>query len=202
MRLFGGRRTATTPEPASSTMAPADPGLPPGHHADIVRVYADDCMLTGRLVFPGPRLTDALARLAELALTSVHVEALDDGRLLELEDLALDVDDICAITAPAPAGDPARKVRTLSEPVLAEVGPYTVVGVMHAPPSAQPTATMQWRTFKPVTAARIAIATPTGVIERHHDVLLVNRRHASRVTTIVDVGLPLESLVRPWPPRA
>lgn len=100
--------------------------------------YADDCTVNGEVELPGDRLSDFLASTTEFEVSKPSFRALDDGRVVEGERCDVLRDDLCVVIATGPRGRPDRRVWTRQHPVRARVGPYHVVGYLHAPPTIDP----------------------------------------------------------------
>ncbi len=149
--------------------------------------WAEDCVVRGPVELPDGRLSDVVNATELLHVAPARVEALDDGRIIELDEFDLERRDIHFVLVRGRAGDPTRKLRTVREPVAIEVGPFVVHGNLHRPPSAPRLAaiTLMAAKFVPVTEATYAVGT-TG-IPAHADVLLVNRELIARTN-------PLDSL--------
>lgn len=149
--------------------------------------WAEDCVVRGPAELPDGRLSDVVNATDLLHLAPARLEALDDGRVIELDELELERRDIHFVLARGRDGDPTRKLRTVREPVAIEVGPFVVHGNLHRSPSAPPlsSVTVMAAKFVPVTEATFALGT-TGTPARA-DVLLVNRELIARTS-------PLDSL--------
>lgn len=100
--------------------------------------YAEDCTVNGEVDLPGDRLSDFLASTTEFVVAKPSFRALDDGRLVEGETCDVLRDDLCVVIASGPRGRPERRVWTRQHPVRARVGPYQVVGYLHAAPTIDP----------------------------------------------------------------
>lgn len=142
--------------------------------------WAGDCVVRGPTDLPDGRLSDAVNNVDLLRIAPARLEALDDGRVLELEELDVERRDLYLVLAQGREGDPARRLRTIREPVALEIGPYDVQGNLHRAPAAAPLAavTLMASRFVPVTEATFSLrgsGTSTTA-----DVLLVNRELIAR----------------------
>ncbi len=116
---------------------------------------AEDCVVRGAVELPEGRLSDVVNGLDLVQFRPAYVEALDDGRLIELE---VEQRDLHLMLAQAREGDPARHVRTLREQIVMEIGPYTVTGHLHRPPASGPLAAFYGHAgFIPVTEATFSV---------------------------------------------
>jgi len=154
--------------------------------------YADDCTIRGTVTLASDRLTDLLSGAGEFAIEGVTFQALDDGRVLEVSSTTLDRGDLCAVTATGPRGNSQRRLRTRLQPIRAKVGPYTIVGYLHAPPTADPVVIALRRAIVPLTAASIEYELLGRRVEEVHDGLLLSREKIDwlEAATDQDVRLP------------
>lgn len=145
--------------------------------------YAGDCTISGRLEVPeGERLTDFLNREPTPIIAGVRLEGLLDGRLLDLDELALDRDDLYAVEAHEPRGETARRIHTVKHRIEIRTGPYTVLGHLHTMPGGQPLASIGRRPpLIPLTGVTIAYGRHDGLRVRDIETLIVNRELADWV---------------------
>lgn len=106
-------------------------------------LVAFDAFLTDQHVYgwirlTAHRLTDVLNSRAELTLVNVQLERLPSGRLEWHERLVLDRDRLVAVRAGSPKGDPARRERLRTHPLVVQSGPYLIGGYLHAHPGIGP----------------------------------------------------------------
>jgi hypothetical protein len=114
-----------------------------------------------------------------VTFTSATLEALDDGRRVEVPELEVERRALHLIEVDGRRGDPARRLRTVEERVALEVGPFTVTGNLHRPPASQALAALtRWARFVPVTDAVFRHGPDEP--ERRREVLLVNRERIGR----------------------
>ena len=138
--------------------------------------YAGDCLLQARLELPEGRLTDFLNATESLTLRDVVVQAHDDGHVVYLDRLVVSRREIFAIEARGPRGQTQKRVRTRPSRMEFVLGPYRVLGQLHAAPGADPLSALARRKpLVPLTAATIAYH--VGSETKMHDVetLIVNR---------------------------
>lgn len=99
--------------------------------------YATDCIVRGWVDLAEGRLSDVLASSPGLLFHDVQLQALDDGRSLAADQLAINVAELCAVeVGGGQRGDRARRVRTVEQTVSAEIGPYRVTADVHTIPTA------------------------------------------------------------------
>ena len=145
--------------------------------------YAGDCRVAGRLELIGARLTDMLNAEPTLRLREVLLESLDDGRLLELADLELQRTELFAVEAVGPRGPAERRVRTRIHRMQLSLGPYIVMGHLHAMPGADPLDSLLRRmSMVPLTSATIAYGVAGQTVMRDVETLIVNRTLADWIS--------------------
>jgi hypothetical protein len=142
-------------------------------------VWAEDCVVRGDVELADGRLSDLVNELEFLTFSAATLEALDDGRRMHVDELEVERRDLHLIEVRGRRGDPVRRLRTVEERVVLEVGPFTVTGNLHRPPNTQPMAALSRRSkFVPVTDAVFHVAGDDR--ERREEVLLVNRERIAR----------------------
>ena len=138
--------------------------------------YGEDCILSGRTVLDGDRLTDMLNENDEYALLGVMVERLDGGPPIEVAEVVVPRDELWLVHASRPRGNPERRHRTSQQHLAIKMGPYTVRGFYHALPGADPVAAIRRRkAMVPLTDARIEYAVAGEQREVRVDTVVVNR---------------------------
>jgi hypothetical protein len=169
--------------------------------------YAADCRLFGRVDLGDGRLTDRLNATPELRIADARLESLDDGHVVEIPELTVATDELCAVVASGPRGEAARRLRTHAIRVAVELGPYRVVGLVHGTPASDPLATALRRAaWVPLTDVTITYRRGLDSISDEVATLLVNRTLASsfRALEEASVAFPWEEprMPRPATPRA
>lgn len=79
------------------------------------------------------------------------------------------------MTATGPRGRTDLRLWTRQYPVRVRVGPYTVVGYLHAPPTIDPIKSAERRTIVPLTSSFVEYAIGGQVAREHADAVLINR---------------------------
>jgi hypothetical protein len=176
----------------SRPMAPAEasdvPDAPleaaPIAEVDFV-AYSEDCILSGRTVLDGDRLTDMLNGHDEYALIGVTVERFDGGSPMQVDELVVGRDELWLVHASGPRGDAARRHRTSLQYVAMKMGPYKVRGFYHATPGTDPvTAIRRRKPMVPLTEVRIEYTIHGGPREDRVDTVIVNRELIEWIETI------------------
>ena len=153
--------------------------------------YADDCTVSGELALQADRLSDFLASTTEFEIASPEFRALDDGRMVTAETCEIERDDLCVILATGPRGLPERRLWTRQHPVRVRVGPYTVIGYLHAPPTIDPFRTTDRRAIVAVTSCALGYAQGDGTAWIEADAVLLNTSKIEHLETASeeDIGL-------------
>lgn len=138
-----------------------------------VSAYTADSRIYGFMRLRAERLSDALNDEEELHLDSVLFVALDDNRAVEMAKLVVHRDELIAIRASGPRGNPARRRRSRPSPVAMRAGLYQIQGYVHAPPGADPL--QQFRRRKPMVP----------LTESWIEYVAAGEAHRARVGTII-----------------
>jgi hypothetical protein len=153
--------------------------------------YAEDCTVTGGVSLESDRLSDFLSDTNEFEVDGAAFRALDDGRVVEAETAAILIGDLCVIAATGPRGRADRRVWTRQYPVRARVGPYSIVGYLHAPPTIDPFKSADRRSIVPLTAATIEYTFAGAVTREQADAVLLNRLKIDRLEPATEAELGL-----------
>ncbi|HEX7544807.1 MAG TPA: hypothetical protein VF361_08385 [Candidatus Limnocylindrales bacterium] len=138
--------------------------------------YAADCRVHGQLEVGEGRLSDQLDHAAELLVRDARLEGMSDGRTVEMPELTIARDELCAVVANGPRGDTARRLHTLTKLVEVEVGPYLVVGRVHGTPASEPLgAALRRQAWVPLTEVTVMYRCGGSDVREEMTTLLVNR---------------------------
>jgi hypothetical protein len=153
--------------------------------------YADDCTVTGELALRTDRLSDFLASTEEFELTSPSFRALDDGREVTAASCEIERADLCVVLATGPRGRVERRLWTRQHPVRIRVGPYTVIGYLHSPPTIDPFRTTDRRPIVALTASAVGYADGGSTTWVDAGAVLVNTTKIDHLETASeeDIGL-------------
>ena len=127
--------------PATPAVSVGDPAMT---RADIVGPeiefagYAEDCRVFGFLRLAGGRMTDMLNDRLTYSLSDARVVRLDTGAATQVTDLVVEREEILAVRASGPRGDPERRSRRRPFPMTLQTGPYVVHGYVHGMPGGDP----------------------------------------------------------------
>ncbi len=149
--------------------------------------FAGDCRVFGRLQLEAERLSDMLNESPEIVVRDVLLDSLEDGRVVEMEELTLLRDELYAVVGTGPRGNQARRVRTKSRRMQLEIGPYLVAGQLHAFPGADALGSVLRRgPMVPLTNATIAFRRAGEMQMLDAGTLVVNRELAAWIRPTVE----------------
>jgi hypothetical protein len=138
--------------------------------------YGEDCILSGRTVLDGDRLTDMLNENDEYALIGVTVERFDGGPPMEVDELVVQRDEVWLVHASGPRGNAERRHRTSQQHVAIKMGQYSVRGFYHALPGTDPVSAIRRRKpMVPLTGVRIEYSIAGESREVRVDTVIANR---------------------------
>lgn len=163
--------------------------------------YAEDCRVFGRIRLDTERLTDMLNGADEYDLIDVLVESLADGHQAAAHEVILRRDELFAVHASGPRGNPGRRTRTRPFPIAVRISPYTVHGHVHALPGTDPLAALRHRKpIVPLTDAWIEYQLAGTERRQRVGTILVNRDVADWVQLSTDEELAPPDLGIQTPP--
>ena len=161
------------PDTASGSDASSDPESPVT--VDF-RAYSADCILSGRSILDGDRLTDMLNDQDEYTLIGVTVERFDGGEDMTIEEIVVARDEIWLVDTGEPRGVDERRHRTAQQYVALKMGPFKVRGFFHGLPGTDPVTSIGRRKpMIPLTNVRIEYVMGGDEREALADVAIVNR---------------------------
>jgi hypothetical protein len=183
LRLVFGSPPAISPEPIDPPRVDLRPEIE-------FSAYTEDFRLFGHLRLEGERLTDMLNTFDQLVLIDAMVESLSDGTAFEVDELVIARDELVAVEASGPRGNPSRRVRVRPFPIGAKLGPYLVRGYVHVTPGADPVlAVRRKRVMVPLTEATIEYQRGATRIQRRSSTILFNRELADWILPTVDEAI-------------
>jgi hypothetical protein len=162
-----------------------------------IRAYAVDCRVSGQVDVGDRRVTDMLNASPEIRFTDARLEALLDGHALDLPELEVGPEELCAVVASGSRGDPARRVRTVAIRIEVDLGPYHVEGAVHGTPASDPLAAALRRApWVPLTNATVRYTEAGRHVREVVETLVVNRPLATRFQAMAE-----EHVALPWEER-
>jgi hypothetical protein len=153
--------------------------------------FAEDAVFGGNIALEADRLSDVIGEDSQFEINDVVLVALEDGRKRTVSAVTISRIDFAAITASGPRGNALRRVPTRQHPVRTRIGPYEIVGYLHAPPSAHTLWGIVRRRILPLTSATIRYRLNAQDVEERFDGLLLNGDRVTWVeaATSKDLGM-------------
>jgi hypothetical protein len=138
--------------------------------------YAADCRLYGHIELAEGRMSDQFNDTSELLVLNARVEDLGDGHVVDMPELRVERDELCAVVADGSRGDAARRLTTKTTPVEVDIGPYRILGNVHGPRGGDPFgAVLRRGAWVPLTQANVLYVRGGQDVRDRVPVLLVNR---------------------------
>jgi hypothetical protein len=149
--------------------------------------WAGDCVVRGDVSIGDGRLSDHVNQADLLTFFGATLEALEDGHKVTVDELDVERYELHIIEVDGHRGDPTRRLRTITERVWMQVGPFEVTGNLHRSPSAAPMASLaRWVRFVPMTEVEFRF-TGRDIAPAHRDVVLVNRDRITRTEVMASI---------------
>jgi hypothetical protein len=158
--------------------------------------YAADCRVHGQVDIGEARMTDVLNSSPELQIQGARLESLNNRRIVELPELTVEYDELCAVVANGSRGDAERRLRTRATRVEVDLGPYHVEGAVHGTPASDPViASFRRGSWVPLTEVTVTYQAGDDPQIDTVSTLIVNRDLATLFRAIEEkhVLLPWET---------
>ena len=140
------------------------------------KAYAADCRLSGRLEAGETRMTDVLNDADELQISEARIESIVDDRVVSHPQLSVPLNELFVVVATGIRGNPTRRIRTRTIEVIAEIGPYEVIGEIHGTPASNPLVMVVRRPpWIPLTKAQISYWRNGELVSDEGLTLIINR---------------------------
>jgi hypothetical protein len=211
--VFGTEQVGSDDSDTAGAPSPAAPWI------ELV-AFTEDCRVSGRIQLDSDRLSDTLNGHREYLLCDVLVESLADGRSIHADEVPINRDELLAVLADGPRGNPSRRTHTVVYPVTVTAGPYVIHGNLHSLPGAEPLAAVRRRLpMVPLSGAWLEYLSGDVLQVSSCGTIVVNRETADsieldfpppsadpfpgvRAAAVADESLPAQgpSTVAPLPP--
>jgi uncharacterized protein YbaR (Trm112 family) len=156
--------------------------------------YAADCRVYGQVDIGESRMTDALNASPVLHIQGARVESLENRRVVEMPELSVAYDELCAVVANGSRGDIERRLRTRATRVEIDLGPYHIEGAVHGTPASDPVvASFRRASWVPLTEVTVTYTAGEDAQSDRITTLIVNRDLARLFRAIEEVPVLL-----PW----
>ena len=169
-------------EPAGSNKDTGATDLPAALPWIELVAFTEDCRVSGRIQLDSDRLSDTLNSRHDYLLCDVLVESLVDGRSINADEVPISRDELVAVLAYGPRGDPSRRTHTRAYPVTVIVGPLVIHGNIHSLPGVEPlAAARRRRPMIPLSDAWIEYPSEAGPQVASCGTIVVNREMADSI---------------------
>jgi hypothetical protein len=159
-----------------------------GNEIDFVG-FSGDCRVEGKVDLDDARLADLLNRRPTILVHDVRVVSTLDGHTQEFEQLEIGRDELDAVVASGPRGDPKRRLATKPSGVTMRLGPYCAEGFMHGPPTANPVRDISHRpAMVAITDAILEYQFCEQPVSEWFRALLINRDMAVSLRRVANPG--------------
>lgn len=145
--------------------------------------FAGDCTITGKITMFGERLSDFLNGQERFRVHHVTLQSLDDGHTVTEGSLSLERSDLLAVVGTGPRGSEKQRVQLEETRMQLSMGPYLILGRLHAPPGQDPMKNvLQREPMIPLTGATIAYSVAGAIEARDVGTVIVNRLQVEWIT--------------------
>jgi len=149
--------------------------------------FAGDCTIAGRITMFGERLTDFLNGQERFVLHHVRFTSLDDGHDVEVDSVSVERDDLLVVVGHGPRGAEERRVPNEATRMQLSIGPYVILGRLHAAPGVDPMQNvLQREPMIPLTAATIAFSQAGSMVALDLGTVIVNRHQVEWIAASAD----------------
>ena len=151
------------------------------------RGFAGDCTIAGRITMFGDRLTDFLNGQERFRLHHCAFTSLEDGRIVEIDSISVERDDLLAVVGTGPRGSEKQRVRLDEQRMQLAIGPYVILGRLHVPPGQDAMKNVLQRApMIPFTGATIAYSVAGETVATDVPTVIVNRLLVEWITATGD----------------
>ena len=149
--------------------------------------FAGDCTISGKVTMFGDRLTDFLNGQERFRLHHVECTSLDDGRVVPVDSISVERDDLLAVVGTGPRGSERQRIEVEKMRLQLSIGPYLVLGRIHLQPGQDPMQNvLQREPMIPLTDATIAYNVAGAVVARDVTTVIINRHLVEWITATDD----------------
>ena len=151
--------------------------------------FAGDCTVTGKMTMFGERLTDFLNGQERFRVHHLECESLADGHRAAVDSLSLERNDLLAVVGTGPRGNEKQRVSLQTSRLQVSIGPYLILGRLHAKPGADAVASVMHRDpMIPLTNATIAYEVAGTIVARDIPTIIVNRLLVDWISPTTDAA--------------
>jgi hypothetical protein len=156
--------------------------------------FSIDQRIFGWVRLSADRLTDLLNAHREIALDNAQVEQLTHVGVAWIDHLIVNRDQLIAVRAGGPHGDPALRQRLRRHPLAVRAGSYRMGGYLHARPGVAPLQEIRDRpTIVPLSSAWIEHWMDGRRISQWVGTILFNRDRVDSIEVVGEMDVDVES---------
>ena len=138
--------------------------------------YAQSRRFIGYVECEGDRLTDVLNRAESVVIRQTYVESFDDDTVVNLGDGEIDRSILYAVETGGARGESTRRIHTVHQRLQVQLGPYSVLGLLHSQAGQLPLPHLESRgPMVSLSDATIGFACRGSLQLRDVGTLIVNR---------------------------
>ena len=135
----------------------------------------------------GDRLTDFLNGQERFRLHHCEFTSLDDGRVVPVDSVSVEREDLLAVVGTGPRGSEKQRIRLEEQRMQLAIGPYVILGRIHVPPGEDAMRNiLQREPMIPLTGATLAYSRAGETVARDIDTVIVNRLQVEWITATGD----------------
>jgi hypothetical protein len=156
--------------------------------------FSIDQRIFGWVRLSADRLTDLLNAHEEVAIANAQVDQLTHTGVAWIDHLVVNRDQLIAVRAGGPQGDPARRQRLRRHPLAVRAGAYRMGGYLHARPGVAPLEEIRDRpTIIPLSSAWIEYWIDGRRVSQWVGTILFNRNRADSIEVVREMDVEVES---------
>jgi hypothetical protein len=155
--------------------------------------FTVDHRVFGWVRLSAARLTDLLNAYADVELVNAQVERLANGVTQRIDGLVVRRQELVAVRAGEPRGDPALRQRARLHPVRVRAGQYRVGGYLHARPGIDPMTEIAGRPpIVPLSLAWLEYWRDGQRLGQWAGTILFNRLRAEAIEVVAPEAIALD----------
>lgn len=155
--------------------------------------FSTDQRIFGWVRLSADRLTDLLNAHEEIALDNAKVEQLSNPGVAWIDSMAITRQQLIAVRAGGPHGDPAKRQRTRLHRLDVRAGSYRMGGNLHARPGVAPLTEIRDRpTMIPLSSAWLEYWLDGRRVSQWVGTILFNRDRAESIDVVGEEDLDAE----------
>jgi hypothetical protein len=152
--------------------------------------FSVDQRVFGWVRLSADRLTDLVNAHREIAVDNAQIEHLTHGKVAWIDTVVIDRDQLIAVRAGGPHGDPAKRRRMRLHRLNVRAGAFRMGGYLHAPPGVAPLDEIRDRpTMIPLSSAWLEHWIDGHRVSQWVGTIVFNRDRADSITVVAEADL-------------